>query len=181
MYEGTNKTALTSQRAIADCLISLMKEKSYSSISISELCKQAGVSRQTFYSLFSGKDDVISYELEKRYCFRPEDHSCCCKSMTLHNICHAYSMYISQKQEFLALLVHSDIMYLMQNSLYRSFMDCRDYLPDHSEQDRVYAADFIAGGLTCIARNYVLHDSKRSSDHLEQIIYTLFSGSLFEE
>ncbi len=179
MYEGSNKTALTSQKTIAKCLISLMREKAYASISISELCKKAGVSRQTFYSLFSSKDDVIAYELEKRYCFRPEDHSCCCKSMTLHNICHAYSIYLSEAHDFLALLVDSDIIYLMQNSLYHSFMQCRDYLPDSNEQERIYAADFIAGGLTCIARNYVLFDTDRSSEHLEKIIYSLFSGSFF--
>jgi AcrR family transcriptional regulator len=52
MYEGCNKTALTSQSAIAEALLNLMKEKPYSKISVSEICKRAGVSRQTFYTLF---------------------------------------------------------------------------------------------------------------------------------
>ena len=61
MYEGCNKTAVSSQLAIADALLSLMREKPYAKISVSELCKRAQVSRQTFYTLFESKDNVISY------------------------------------------------------------------------------------------------------------------------
>ena len=38
MYEGCNKTALTSQSAIADALLGLMAVKPYSRISVSEIC-----------------------------------------------------------------------------------------------------------------------------------------------
>ncbi|MBQ9033106.1 MAG: TetR/AcrR family transcriptional regulator, partial [Lachnospiraceae bacterium] len=95
MYEGCNKTAIASQAAIAEALIELMKDKPYSRISVSEICKRAGVSRQTFYSLFASKDNVISFILERKYCFRPQDHECCRSSMTLEDICRAYSQYIT--------------------------------------------------------------------------------------
>ena len=104
MYEGCNKTALTSQSAIAGALLSLMEEKPYSRISVSEICKCAGVSRQTFYTLFESKDNVIAFELERKYCFRPEEHECCRSSMSLEDICHAYSIYITECRDILALL-----------------------------------------------------------------------------
>lgn len=179
MYEGCNKTALTSQSAIADALTNLMKEKPYARISVSEICKRAGVSRQTFYTLFESKDNVISFELQRKYCFRPEEHECCRSSMDLEDICHAYSLYIIQKQDILSMLVRNDIMYLMQDSLYHSLITSECYLPGYADQDRVYAADFIAGGLTGIARNYVLQGSGTSREHLEDILYSLFSGSFF--
>lgn len=179
MYEGCNKTALTSQAAIADALLSLMKEKPYARITVSEICKGAGVSRQTFYSLFDSKDDVIACELARNYCFRLEEHECCSSSMSLKNICHACSYYITQTLDILDLLVANDIMYLMQDSLYRSFITCSSYLPDHTKEDRIYAADFLAGGLTGIARNYVLQGRDTSRDHLEDILYSLFNGSFF--
>ena len=53
MYCGKNKTALGSQQQIAKTLLLLLSEKSYQDISMSELCREAGISRQTFYSLFS--------------------------------------------------------------------------------------------------------------------------------
>ena len=148
MYEGCNKTALTSQSAIAGALLSLMEEKPYSRISVSEICKCAGVSRQTFYTLFESKDNVIAFELERKYCFRPEEHECCRSSMSLEDICHAYSIYITECRDILALLVRNDILYLLQDNLYNSFLSCSFYLPECPGRDRVYAADFLAGGLT---------------------------------
>ncbi len=159
MYEGCNKTALTSQSAIADALLSLMEEKPYTRISVSEICKSAGVSRQTFYTLFESKDNVIAFELERKYCFRPEEHTEC--------------------RDILALLVRNDILYLLQDNLYNSFLSCSFYLPECPGRDRVYAADFLAGGLTGVARNYVQQDSTASREHLENILYSLFSGSFF--
>ena len=38
------------KEALQDALILLMKEKQYRSISITELCKKAGVSRMAFYN-----------------------------------------------------------------------------------------------------------------------------------
>ena len=168
MYEGCNKTALTSQSAIAGALLSLMEEKPYSRISVSEICKCAGVSRQTFYTLFESKDNVIAFELERKYCFRPEEHECC-----------PYSYYITERRDILGLLVRNDILYLLQESLFNSFLDCTYYLPECPGQDRVYAADFLAGGLAGFARNYVLDENAASREHLESILYSLFSGSFF--
>lgn len=180
MYEGRNKTALSSQTSITEALLNLMKEKPYSRISVSEICKRAGVSRQTFYTLFESKDNVIAYALARKYCFRPEEHECCRNTMLLGDICHAYSIYIIQSRDILEMLVHNDIMYLMQDSLYRSLIDSSCYLPEHSREDRIYAADFLAGGLTGIARNYVLQGCVSSRDYLEEILYSLFSGSFFK-
>ena len=179
MYEGCNKTALTSQSAIADALLNLMEEKPYTRISVSEICKTAGVSRQTFYTLFASKDNVIAFELERKYCFRPEEHDCCRASMSLEDICHAYSLYITQSSDILEMLVNNDILYLMQDSLYRTFIESDCCMSAESGEDRIYAADFIAGGLTGIARNYVLQGSVSSSDHLESLLYALFNGSFF--
>lgn len=42
MYNGCNKTALSSQNTIAEGFYRLLKEKDYSKISVSEICKEAG-------------------------------------------------------------------------------------------------------------------------------------------
>lgn len=179
MYEGCNKTAVSSQLAIADALLSLMREKPYAKISVSELCKCAQVSRQTFYTLFESKDNVISFALARKYCFHPEEHACCRPSMDLGDICHAYSLYIIDRQDFLDVLVRNDLMYLMQESLCECLLSSSCYLPQHAQEDRIYAADFLAGGLTGIARNYVQQGCRISEEHLETLLYSLLSGSFF--
>ena len=72
MYTGDNKTAVLSQQLISDALLSILEEKAFEDISISELCKKAQVSRQTFYSLFGKKENVIAFVLKSQFCYMPE-------------------------------------------------------------------------------------------------------------
>ena len=51
------------KEALQDALILLMKEKQYRSISITELCKKAGVSRMAFYSNYKCLDDVLKSKI----------------------------------------------------------------------------------------------------------------------
>ena len=74
LYCGTNKTALASQDQIANTLLALMKEKPYDEISVSELCRCAGISRQTFYSLYQSKENVVIRILQNYYCYMPAEH-----------------------------------------------------------------------------------------------------------
>ena len=71
MYCGTNKQALCSQMQICDALIRLMERKPFAQVSVSELCKEADVARQTFYSLFSSKENVVLFALQRGYCCEP--------------------------------------------------------------------------------------------------------------
>ena len=72
MYCGCNEKAIRSQQAIACALLEQMEHEPYASISISALCRAAGVSRPTFYSLFGSKDDVVSFLLRESYSYAPE-------------------------------------------------------------------------------------------------------------
>lgn len=54
-----NKTAANNRKTIEKALLRLMKKNAYDRISISDICKEAGVSRTTFYHHFSSADDVL--------------------------------------------------------------------------------------------------------------------------
>lgn len=57
------------KQKIIDSLFSLLKEKNFSEISITEIVNHAGVSRQSYYRNFSSKEDII---LEFYYSVRKE-------------------------------------------------------------------------------------------------------------
>lgn len=48
---------------IADTAMELFRKKGYESVSVNSICEQAGVSRVTFYSIFSNKDQIICFIL----------------------------------------------------------------------------------------------------------------------
>lgn len=180
MYKGDNKTALTSQKLITDALLTLLKSRSFSDISISELCKQAQVSRQTFYTLFQSKENVITYELENKYPFSVEiitDK----EKISLHDFCYCYSLYIKTNFDFLKLIINNGLYQILFDCFYHSFLSCKNVIPKEYEDNRDYIAFFTAGGLTSIAKNYVTKGPFDDSDFLENITYLLFSGRFFHQ
>ena len=55
---NTEKTALQ-QRQFEQCFLQMLLESDYDTITISDLCRRAGLSRKIFYRLFEKKADVL--------------------------------------------------------------------------------------------------------------------------
>ena len=65
MYKSC-KTDISAQRQkhIAQCLLDMIAKESYEDVTITDLCQQAGVPRNTFYRYFANKEAVLRYLLE---------------------------------------------------------------------------------------------------------------------
>lgn len=59
-----NSGAERSKKCLADALFSLMKQKPFSEISITDIAREADYTRQTFYQHFTTKEDVLQYYLD---------------------------------------------------------------------------------------------------------------------
>lgn len=60
MYKQcVSEKAAAQQRKFEEALLQIMKTVPFEHISISELCRQAGLSRKTFYRLYQTKGDVV--------------------------------------------------------------------------------------------------------------------------
>ena len=187
MYCGNNKTAQMSQRLIARTLIALMEEKPWEQISISELCKSAGISRQTFYTLFSSRENVVVFTLQAKYGYAPEEDlrtsvspdTASPAGCGIRSLCRGYSEYIHRNRDFLRLLVSNHIDYLLCDSIYASLAGCSGFLRQADPCVRRYAASFYAGGISSIARCYAMEGCTSTARELEEMLYTLFTGGLF--
>lgn len=176
MYCGCNEKAIRSQRAIACALLGQMEHEPYASISISALCRAAGVSRPTFYSLFGSKDDVVSFLLRESYSFSPARNK---DSLTeLEAMCLGYSRYITDQRHFLTLLVENAIGHLLYQSIYEALLGCDCFLSGQDASSRRYAANFAAGGLTGIVQDYVTREAC-PAEELELLLERMFSGAMF--
>ena len=178
MYCGTNKTACTSQAQISEAMQRLMMEKPYASISVSELCKAAGVSRQTFYSLFESRENVITFILRNHYGYEPvpeDEHPSC-----MRQLCHQYSQYIVDQSDFIRVLVQNHVTYLLEDCLYESIQSCSCFLSELDPERRSYAANFLAGGFASIAANYIREGAVADAATLDTVCLDLFGGGLFK-
>ena len=187
LYCGTNKTALASQDQIASTLLALMKEKPYDEISVSELCRCAGISRQTFYSLYQSKDNVVIRILQNYYCYMPAEHlpenehdpgDQSLNSCRMEVFCRDYCRYLTDHADFIHLLVENNITHLLYDSIYESMHECGCLLGKLEAEQRSYSAGFIASGFVGIAKVYVERNCEDGADELADTLISLFSGSL---
>lgn len=160
MYQGHNKTACLSQQVISAAFIRLLKEKSFDEITVSDLCKEAGVSRQTFYSLFGKKENILLYEISKNYPF-----TTCEKNCSISQISSQISDYLKENARFIKLLIDHDNGNLLYDTFYESFLNIEDE----------YVASFMAGGMSSIIQKFV--ENETALDQVEEIIARLFEGS----
>ena len=176
MYEGENKTAQQSQQRIAEALLELLREQPFSGLSVSVLCRRAKVSRQTFYSLFGTREQVLVFALQTGCRYEPEPGRTTCRSACFRDFCRGYSRYIVDNREILELLARNDLMYTLYEMEYRSLLDCSHFMQGMASDERQYLVDFIASGMTSIAKTYVRTGCRADADTLERIMHRLFGG-----
>lgn len=117
MYQGKNPTALQSQNLITEALLALMEEEPFQKITIKAVCAHAGVSRQTFYSLFENKEEVIGRRLDQlfeeyRKRFIEEK-----RAYTIRSLCDSIMECFVEQKKLLSLLVENHLDTLARESL----------------------------------------------------------------
>lgn len=63
----TDKRSVKSARLICDGLSEALKKKSYTNITISDVCSFHDIARSTFYRLFDTLDDVLLYQFDSLF------------------------------------------------------------------------------------------------------------------
>ena len=180
MYCGNNKTALASQRQIAEALLQLLDGQPYGDISVSAICKQADVSRQTFYSLFQSKENVITFALRNDCCYSDRTHEEA-RPCSFQQICGEFSQYITGHAAMLELLSRHDLMPLLRTVLREDFAPCLSPAGQCCRALQPYLVDYLAAGITSIAETYIRTGKSASREALEGIIYMLLRGEFYRE
>lgn len=183
MYVGSNRTALASQRQIAQAMMQLIQEKPYAQISVSELCRAAGISRQTFYTLFTNRDNVMVFTLQARYCCSEDipqaAESGACNTDVIRGLCQGYSQYLYRNRDLIKTLVDNHIDYLLYDSFFDAMNRCECAFGEVEPCMRKYATGFYAGGVSSVAKQYAQEGCSASPDQLESLLFRLFTGEIF--
>lgn len=95
---------------IADALLHLMEMESYSLITITWICQEALVSRNTFYRNFETKEDVLAYIIRKKvHCAihlpEQEENIVHISNEELERLYRRYYEYWYSEREFLTVIV----------------------------------------------------------------------------
>lgn len=181
MYTGANKTAQNSQRAFAAAMVQLLREKPYEDITISEICRVSGVSRQTFYALFQNKENVLRYEISQNYSYPRNIHPSPEIPLSRY-LAHIFSRYVDANYDFLKLLIDQKLSIVFFQCLKEYLKRNEDkLLRDIDPCRRCYLSVYVAGTVTTIMDAYFHSGAKKEPQYLEDLLNDLFDGSYFQE
>lgn len=177
MYKGNNPTALESQKMIIKGMLYLMKTQSFKSITIKSLCETSLVSRQTFYSLFNCKEEVIELYFDKiidLFIKQYADE----KNTTINYICNEFVSCIEYDKYFIQLLVINNLTYIMKLKFKECLIKIGYILKVNRKYMYEYAIAFMAGALVEIIAMYIM-DNNIEKEELACLIKDILKGEYF--
>lgn len=179
-HKRENPMAIRSKNALASSLLELMMRRHYGDISISDITEHAGLSRQTFYTNFQKKDEILNYligRLFQRY------HNRLTSSRPVpENLLIDYFIFWGDSRDFLALLFKHQLGYIFQDCNRSFFIEDTDMLDDmFTAQDwqLPYIKASLAGVTYELLFMWITKDQGLSVDVLNSMTLNLLGGKIF--
>lgn len=180
MYRGNNPTALQSQKMIIDALLKLMEKKEFSKINIKELCSGAMVSRQTFYSLFDSKEEVIGLHLDTLFDTYIRRFVQTKNNFTVRQLCDSTITYLIENKKLLQIMVKSDLDYLVKAKMESYLSNLNSLLKTAKRENMDYAIAFLTGALMSVISLAVKNDDLEDKEKISGLIEEIITGKYFQ-
>lgn len=166
-----NPIAIRSQRLICQSFLKKLHEKPYDKITITEVCKDAKLVRETFYRNFSSKEAVVKGIIDEKFSQLYEGKGKT-SYQNIEDFFIAYFAYWESEKEFLCLLIENHLFPMMLNktieSLYRK-IDC--ILADReSEKTKNYIASLYAGAINSLLFSWVKNEFEETPEEMARIL-----------
>ena len=180
MYHGTNKTALKSQKRILEALLNLMEQEEYTNITVKNICRQADISRQTFYYLFESKDEIVIYYLnsflEEIEQFINENNI-----ISIYDLIYTYFKAIDSNENIKKFISIISITPIFVNILLK-FMAKIHVIKTNKQADIIdcYAHNFVSSGLHGIFQLWIKNQKDIPLKELVAITENILRGKVFE-
>lgn len=126
---------------ITEALLLLLKKKEYKDISITEICKKAGVSRISFYRNFESKEDILLKKIKNVTDSFLKESAISYKSDTISSYFIKLFTHMKQQIELCNALNKAGLMHMIKDEFDQVFLNT--YRQEYDE----YKSVFIAGGI----------------------------------
>lgn len=147
MYTGTNPKALHSIQTLKDCLYQQMQSVPYHEITIKDLCQEADISRQTFYTLIETKDQLLGALLDDL--FEPTiENSQNKKQIPIMEAITFFMEVMDSKKKFLKLLLDNQLQNFFMASLQNACLRLTQLSSRQLTKSDLYMLHYHVGGVT---------------------------------
>lgn len=179
-HKHENPMAIRSKNALSSALLKLMMYKKFNDISISDITERAGLSRQTFYTNFQKKEDILIYLIHGLF-LRYYDRITSSKPMP-ENLIIDYFIFWGDSREFLTLLFSQNMGYLFQDCNRAFFVEDTESINDiftAEDWQLPYIKASLAGITYELLLIWITRDQGLSVDVLTSLTTNLLGGKLF--
>ncbi|SFD69750.1 Transcriptional regulator C-terminal region [Lentibacillus persicus] len=161
---------------LKDSLITLLKTKQMSAITVKEICDEADINRSTFYSHYQDQFDLLAYIEEElitdlntylsQYNFEEEEEALQMTEKLLE--------YVVSKHDICQTLLsgHGDqsfeqrVMDVTRNFLNKNWAENNEISPDISE----YASTFVISGSIYVIKHWLANGMDKSPKQIAELI-----------
>ncbi len=158
----THPTNVFICECITQSLFRLMKRKSYAKITITELVREAGVSRNSFYRNYQNTEEIIRQFLEGKtsvwwngFIANPDRYP--------HIISELFHHLLDMKEE-IHLLYRAGLSHLLMEHIVLCGRQSRT-----EELRSTYQTAFMSGALCGLVNEWIVRGMKESAEEMEQI------------
>lgn len=149
---------------ITKALFRLMKKKNYHDIGISELVKEAGVSRNSFYRNYQSVNEILRQYLAEQttawwsdFITHPDRYP--------HVIAEMFQHFLNMQEE-IKLLYKAGLSHILMEHI---ILCGKQSLT--GEIDNAYQTAFMSGGLCGLTHEWVLRGMKETPDEMEMLFH----------
>lgn len=167
MYEGKNPKALLSISLITEAFIREMHHKKYEEINVKDLCKEADVSRQTFYNIFRTKEHVLRKCIDNIFDMILNQ---CADTVDAIESIHIFVKTFYKNRDFMDLLIRNHLEKILTEEFVFAISGLSESMENSQREHLDYQLAFYAGGLTQILIHWMKDEERVSSDELIHIL-----------
>ncbi len=155
----SNQRVVITKRMLKEGLMRLLKEKPLDKISITELCREAGINRTTFYRHYEWPRDVLT-EMQNDFLAETFDHFQ--KPVTVDDVERFFACLADHAELVKAFFQYNSDTDWMQlfTRIYASF-PARQMMKAFQDTDEIQAellSTYLTGGAYFLARKWIMDD-----------------------
>lgn len=176
----TEKTSIQ-QKQFETTLLAMMQEYAYNEISITELCKTAGLTRNIFYRLFDCKDDVLFFLIDN--CFL-ECSNTYRDANPQEKLIHFFEFWKSKKIILEALNKNQLGVYLVTRGIPCCFLTdigLQQFIDTDLQEYNKEIISFYLSGFVGLLFYWYNNNFHRSAEEMAEIAYQIALKQPFKE
>ena len=180
MYQGNNGTAIQSQQWLGEGLIRLMSQQPYAAITIGAICKEADLSRQTFYNVFESKEEVLRFCLRQQYekqFRRFAGH----EKITVAEIVEAFAVVVAENQNLLRMMIENHLDSILADEITQcvALFAGKFVKKEQNNEQLPYAEALLSGALGHLLVYWFRQEQPISMEQFAGVISDFLQGNLY--